>query len=122
MIWDQETPCATCPYRRDTKLQLWKEVEFTDLREKDAEPMSAPIYQCHSTAKRPDAERRPCAGWLLDQQRRNIPSIQLRLKLIHSEEARQLLDRVNPGDAELYDSIQEMHETNYPPPRRRRKA
>lgn len=114
MIWDQETPCATCPYRRDTKLQLWREVEFIDLRTNDAEPLTSPVYACHSTGKLPEAERRPCAGWLLDQQRRGLPSIPLRLALIQKPEARELLDRVNAGGAELYDSIKEMHEANYP--------
>ena len=115
VIWDQETPCATCPYRRDTKLQLWREVEFTDLRAKDSEPMTSPVYGCHSSAKLPEAERRPCAGWLLDQKRRNIPSIPLRVALIRTPEARELLDKVNDGGADLYDSIKEMHEANYPP-------
>ena len=115
MIWDRTSPCATCPYRRDVKLALWSEEEFVKLRRQDADPLTGAVYGCHSSAVKPVEERRPCAGWLLDQKRRNLPSIQLRLALIHKPEARELLDRVTDGGADLYDSIQEMHETNYPP-------
>jgi hypothetical protein len=119
MIWDQTKPCATCPYRRDTKRALWSEAEFIALRRHDAVPLDSPVYACHSSAVRPQPERRPCAGWLLDQKRRGLPSISLRLALIQKPEARELMDRVSDGGAELYDSIQEMHEANYPPRRRR---
>lgn len=119
MIWDQTSPCATCPYRRSTKLSLWSEEEFTDLRRRDAVPLDSSVYACHSSAVRPEPERRPCVGWLLDQKRRDLPSIPLRLVLIRKSEARELLDQVNDGGSELYDSLQEMHEANYP---RRRRA
>lgn len=122
MIWDQQQPCATCPYRRDVKLALWAEAEYVDLREKDATPLTAPIYQCHSSAKLPEAERRPCAGWLLNQISRNVPSIPLRLTLIRNPEARELLARVTDGGAKLYDSLEEMHLANYPPRRRKRRG
>lgn len=75
MIWDQEQPCATCPYRRSTKLSLWSEAKFIDLQRNDEVPLDSSVYACHSSAKLPEAERRPCAGWLLDQKRRNLPSI-----------------------------------------------
>lgn len=122
MIWDQDKPCATCPYRRDAKLALWSEEEFIKLRQQDADPLTGAVYGCHSSAVKPAEERRPCAGWLLDQKRRGLPAIQLRLALIRNEAARALMDRLDPGGVELYDSIEEMHEANYPRRRRRRIA
>ena len=39
------------------------------------------IFQCHSDIQKPSMERSMCAGWLLDQKKRDLPSISLRLSM-----------------------------------------
>ena len=116
MRWETTEPCASCPYRTDAKLEFWHPGEFVNLQEQDANEYGGAIFGCHGTRKLPEGPS-VCAGWLLDQKRRNIPSIQLRLCLMVSEEARDCLEEVNDGGHDLYDSIEEMCEANNIPTR-----
>ena len=108
MKWSTRTPCKSCPYRRDAPLGFWAWDEFVNLEFQDSDPVNGHTFGCHGTKSDPDV----CAGWLLDQKRRGLPSIQLRLHLMTNEEARECLEQVNDGGHVLYDSIAEMIEAN----------
>jgi len=110
--WDTRKPCGSCPYRKDAPLRLWHPSEFENLLENDEDTLRGHLFACHATKKAP--EQSVCAGWLLDQDRRGLPSIQLRLVLNRSAEARQALEQVSDGGHRLYGSILEMVAANYP--------
>ena len=112
MKWDIESPCKSCPYRKDSPLALWDRYEFENLLKHDADPMQGAVFGCHATRHRPREEQGPCAGWLLDQKRRGTPSIQLRLRLMRNEEAGHCYENVSEGGLELYETLQEMCEVN----------
>lgn len=40
------SPCSSCPYRKDAKLKLWDKSEYEKLIESNKNVMS-PIYACH---------------------------------------------------------------------------
>lgn len=111
-IFDNETPCAQCPYRKDAPLKLWDRVEFENLLEQDADPIRGHVFGCHKHRHQPKRERRPCVGWLLDQKKRGIPSIQLRLMLMKSEVARKHFARIHSKGLKLFRSIQAMCRAN----------
>ncbi len=108
--WDTESPCESCPYRKDAQLELWHSSEFENLLEHDRNEMDGNLFACHGTKNQ--EQQGVCAGWLLNQQRRGLPAIQLRLALMRSEEAQALLEKVNDGGHELYNSIAEMCAAN----------
>lgn len=106
MKWDTREPCGSCPYRRDARLGLWHPCEFENLVEQDRDPMNGGVFGCHATAKADQPS--VCAGWLLDQKRRNVPSIQLRLMLMRDKDAVACFEAVTDGGHALYGSIGEM--------------
>ena len=112
MKWDTTEPCESCPYRKDARIEYWDKGEFAQLLKNDADPIMGAIYGCHQTRKL--EEPSICGGWLLDQQNRGVPSIQLRLALIRSKEAMTCLDKISDGGHERYSSIEEMIEANFP--------
>lgn len=112
MKWDTREPCQSCPYRKDARLKFWDEVEFATLLSNDADEFGGAVYGCHQTRKLPEPS--VCGGWLLDQQRRGVPSIQLRLALIHNEGAGQCLSEISDGGHKLYASIKAMVRANFP--------
>ena len=109
MKFDTTEPCGSCPYRRDAKLGLWHPSEFENLARTEREQMGA-IFGCHATIKQKPPS--VCAGWLINQRERGVPSIALRLTLMRNKEAVDCLEKVNDGGHELYDSIEEMIEAN----------
>lgn len=111
MRWETREPCESCPYRRDAKLEHWDPIEFETLLANNANEMYGPVYGCHGSKKLAEGPT-VCGGWLLDQKRRGLPAIQLRLTLMKNPEAVTALEEVNDGGHELYDSIQEMCEDN----------
>jgi len=110
--WDQKQPCKGCPFRRDTPVGIWDWSHYVELQEQDADELNGSLFACHKYRLLPTAERRPCAGWLLDQRRRHLPSIRLRIALISKPAARALLEEVRDGGCPLYDSVDEMCEAN----------
>lgn len=121
MKWAQDTPCKTCPYRRDVAIGTWHPLEFAKLLGEDRSELGA-VYQCHVTRRLPEAERDVCAGWLLDQKRRDAPSIMLRMQL-RKADAAALYNRIHAGGVELYASIEAMCRANgVRPPSGRRLA
>jgi Family of unknown function (DUF6283) len=113
MKWNTREPCKSCPYRRDSRTAFWDKIEFETLLKNDRDPMLGAVYGCHETRKHPIPAI--CAGWLLDQKSRGLPSIQLRIQLIKfGDEAGECLEQVSSGGHALYDSVEEMIEANFP--------
>lgn len=112
MKWDTKEPCQSCPYRKDVRTEYWAREEYEGLLDQDADPITGAIFGCHQTRKLPVPSI--CAGWLLDQKNRGVPSIQLRLSFIRNKVAVDCYNQVSDGGHELYGSIEEMVRANYP--------
>ena len=98
---DRAEPCAKCPYRKDAPLAHWHAEHFTELLAKSGDPM-CPGYLCHN------ADGNLCAGWMLDQLRRDLPSMPLRVFLRNREGGDGILDRLSDGGHDLFGSVEEM--------------
>jgi hypothetical protein len=112
MKWDRTVPCPSCPYRRDAPRGLWHRSEFENLLKQDADSLFGGTFRCHEFNKQPKEEHRPCAGWMLDQKKRGVPSIQLRLMLTRNPEAVKCFNKAKPNGVPLFDSIEEMCRAN----------
>lgn len=99
-------PCKNCPYRKDAPLQLWSKYEFDKLLQSDKE-MFGSNYKCHKN------DGSCCKGWLINQDNRNHPNINLRMAMIKEGVSRDYLDKLT-CKVEMFDSIEEMAEANYP--------
>ena len=102
----KQSPCNNCPYRKDAPQQHWSIKEFKDLLDKDKEPMGA-VYGCHKN------DGTLCTGFVMDQDKRGIPSIMLRLNFSKNGVTVADLDQLN-CKSELFDNIQEMAVANFP--------
>jgi hypothetical protein len=107
--WSLKTPCDACPYRKDTPPGIWDVSEYIKLRASDENAFGSVIYGCHLN------NGQPCAGWLADQKRRNLPSIRLRLALMSDTRAAKLLEKINEDDKTLYPSLRAMIRGNLGP-------
>ena len=99
------SPCNNCPYRKDAPLRHWSIEEFRDLLQREATQMGA-VYGCHKK------DGKVCTGWLINQDKQGFPSISLRLSLTRNNVTRDLLDKLH-CKAPMFDTVQEMAETNY---------
>ena len=70
------------------------------------------VYQCHQERKLDESEHRPCAGWAIDQKKRNLPSLALRMLLMKSDEACDWLRRLNKKEKGLFRSLGAMCKAN----------
>lgn len=104
--YGKKSPCNTCPYRRTSELRHWSVDEFKDLLKHDQSVLGT-VYRCHKL----DGNR--CIGWLMDQDKRYLPSIALRLDLSKKGITRAYLDKLR-SRVPLYDSVLEMCIANYP--------
>ena len=121
MIYDRASPCASCPYRVDAPRKLWHRVEFENLLAHDGNELTGSQYGCHEFRKRDASEHRPCAGWLLDQKRRGIPSLLLRMTLMTKPEAAANFEKLDATGIPLFPSIKAMCRANgVRTPRRKR--
>lgn len=105
-------PCKSCPYRKDAPLGLWDPVEFQNLLTQDRNGFGGAVFNCHGEVKKAPADRALCAGWLLDQKRRGVPSIQLRLQLMRGGKALDEYERASGEGLRLYPSIEAMCRAN----------
>jgi len=110
--WDQKQPCKSCPFRRDTPVGIWDWGHYVQLRRGDTDPLNGALFACHQYRLLSPSEQRPCAGWLLDQRRRGVPSIRLRLALGNNPAAQALFEDARDGGHVLYDSLDEMCDAN----------
>jgi hypothetical protein len=107
-----KAPCETCPYRRSVRTEHWHAAEFIELLRHDAHAFAGRRFGCHSADKQPYEESHPCVGWLLDQRRREYPSLMLRLRMSHSKELGRYACELDEDGLDLYDSIHEMCRAN----------
>lgn len=107
-------PCATCPYRRETKRALWHRAEFENLQQQNDNEYGGHVFGCHSDSKLEPKERDVCIGWLLDQRRNGVSSIQFRLKLICDKELAARFRSISEDGLNLYSNVEEMFRANYP--------
>ena len=114
MQFEQRTPCVSCPYRKDVRLGFWEASHFVKLLEDDRDPVKGALYLCHEGGKKPREAQGFCIGWLLQQRKKRIPSITLRLLLMKDDNgsAWAQLDEATSGGAELYPSLEEMCTAN----------
>jgi len=105
------TPCANCPYRKDAPRRLWDVSEFRALLAAERDQIGK-VYGCHKQAPLDPKARGFCAGWLLDQKKRNIPSIALRMVLISDPSAVDALEGVSDGGHEMFNSLEAMCRAN----------
>lgn len=99
-------PCKSCPYRKDAPLQMWDKYEFDKLLLQDKE-MFGGMYKCHKN------NGSCCKGWLINQDNRNHPNIALRIRMSREGITREYLDKLK-CDVEMFETIEEMVEANYP--------
>lgn len=108
MKWDNREPCKTCPYRKDVPIGTWHASEFTNLLEQDADTMAGSFFSCHQERKKPKEEWQPCIGWLLDQKKRRVPLIPLRVKLITDPKALECFEKMHHRGIKLFRSLKSM--------------
>lgn len=96
-----KSPCANCPYRKDAPRKLWDACEFHGLLNAEKSQFGK-VYACHKQKDIAPGDRGFCAGWLLDQKKRGIPSIALRLSLLSDPSAVEALKAVNDGGHEMF--------------------
>lgn len=99
------TPCKTCPYRKDAPLALWAKEEFQDLLDSEHHIMGR-TYGCHKN------NGTVCKGWLMNQDKRNFPSIALRIALSKDKITRAYLDKLY-CNAPMFETVEEMCTANY---------
>lgn len=99
-------PCNNCPYRLDAPLQHWSIDEFKDLMASDNDYMGK-VYGCHKN------DGHVCVGWLMNQDKRRLPSIALRISLSTNKVTREYLDKLHCKSG-LFESIEEMAVANFP--------
>lgn len=99
-------PCGYCPYRKDAPLALWHKDHFADLLANDKLQFS-PLYNCHKN------NGTVCVGWLMNQDDRGFPNLNLRIKLSKENITREYLDSLH-CKSERYESIEEMVQVNFP--------
>lgn len=106
------TPCKNCPYLKSAPLALWSELEFIELINNDKNEMFGKVYGCH---KKDDTV---CRGWLMNQDSRGLPSIQLRMMLLKNnitvEYFNVIESKMKARSLKLFNSIQEMVIANFP--------
>jgi len=113
-------PCENCPYRIDAPRRLWAAAEFENVLAKESEPLGT-TFGCHKQAELPRTERGLCAGWLLDQKKRGVPSIALRLELSTDAEALAAFEAVTNGGHPMFRSVASMCTANGVPAVMRRR-
>lgn len=104
-------PCENCPYRKDAPRRMWHRKEFESVLQAEQSELGS-TFACHKHANLAKKKRGFCAGWLLDQVKRGLPSIQLRLYLITHPEAVAALDEVSDGGHEMFATVEEMCRAN----------
>lgn len=99
------SPCKDCPYRKDAPLKLWQKFEFVKLMKDDKEQF-ARIYYCHKN------NGNVCVGYLMNQDKRRLPNLNLRMILSKYNITTKQLDALK-CKVPMYDTIEEMCEKNY---------
>lgn len=104
--FEKNEPCKSCPYRKDAALAHWDVNEFIRLTETDHTYLGN-TYDCHQQ------DGNICRGWLMDQDRRGLPSIKLRMLLSKHQVPVEYLESLHCS-VELFNSVEEMCRANFP--------
>jgi Family of unknown function (DUF6283) len=107
----QLVPCENCPYRKDAPRRYWSAQEFKDLLAHEDSTLGS-LYACHKEQQLDVKDRGVCAGWLLDQKKRDLPSIRLRLLLSQDESAADAYRKVSDGGHEMFSTFKAMCRAN----------
>lgn len=105
---ERREPCGNCPFRRSAPLAYWHPDEYRrllDIKSRE-DGGHGSVFNCHKDRQKPPGERGLCVGWLLDQRRRGIPSIALRIRLIGRPDLVQQLEEIR-GEEDCYSSVEE---------------
>lgn len=100
------SPCNNCPYRKDAPLQLWDKHEFVKLLAGDKKPFTG-VYNCHKN------NGSICIGYLMNQEKRGFPNLNLRMVFMRNGVDRKYLDKLK-CKSEMFNTIEEMASVNYP--------
>ena len=109
--YDAKTPCKSCPYRKDAPLAFWNEAEFLNLERTEADQMGA-VFGCHQDGKKPKDEVGVCVGWLLNQKKRGLPSMRLRLALIKDRQLTEQANLVHSKGIRMFRTVSAMVKAN----------
>ena len=105
-LFECKTPCGNCPYRKDSQTQYWAIEEFQKVLTAEKDLLGS-VFMCHKN------NGSICVGFLMNQDKRNHPSIALRISLSKHAVDRDYLDNLF-CKSEMYETIEEMCEANYP--------
>jgi hypothetical protein len=106
-------PCENCPYRKDAPLKLWHPNEFLRvLLNENPRNGVGTVFACHKQAELPPAKRGFCAGWALDQKKRDFPSIAMRLALNRLPNPQAYIDSLNAKGLKLFRTVYSMCRAN----------
>lgn len=106
--YKRRKPCGNCPFRKEAPLAYWHPTMYEMLERMEraeGDPAHSSLFACHKDRGIPKPEL--CVGWLLDQRRKHVPSLALRLNLIRSEEATDQFMEAEP-DGEMHASVSEL--------------
>jgi hypothetical protein len=103
-------PCKDCPYRLDAPLGKWHADEFHNVLAAERDVIGK-VFACHKHLALPVEHRGMCAGWLLDQKNRRVPSIALRMQLARQPVAAQALDQVH-STVPMFETSEQMCAAN----------
>src|SRR5688572_26184695 len=104
-------PCDNCPYRMDAPRRHWDRAEFVGVLEAERSQFGT-VYACHKQRDLAPSERGFCAGWALDQRKRGVPSVALRILLIRSAEASAAFNAITDGGARMFRTVTAMCRAN----------
>ncbi len=99
-------PCGNCPYRTDSPKAHWHKIEFEKVLASENDQMGN-TFLCHKN------NGSICVGWLMDQDKRRLPSIMLRIALSKHNITREYMDKLH-SPAPLYKDIKAMIKANFP--------
>jgi hypothetical protein len=99
-------PCKSCPYRKDAPLALWDKSEFDSLLVEDKMQFGK-TFKCHKN------DGSCCKGWLINQENRGLPNINLRMQLFKAGITREYLESLT-CKVPMFETIEEMAEANFP--------
>lgn len=113
MRFERRRPCGNCPFRKEAPIAHWDPREYLRLEriERLEGNPGQGGFACHKDRTKPYADREMCIGWLLDQKRKGMPAIALRVILIDNPEAISQYEECEP-DGEMYSSVSELVRTN----------
>jgi hypothetical protein len=88
---------------------MWAPIEFAQLAKAAADPMGS-TFGCHKDT----GKLRPaiCRGYLVDQKRRDVPSIRLRLQMSNDPKLVAIFEALDEKDPDLYRSLAAMIRAN----------